>query len=332
MTKHNCFIFRTDSNEFVQRELKQGRLRQGWSPHGTSLLNSDGQERNVEEWKQAYQTAWGESPSPRRYGILRRMLNMKKQDIVICPKAPDYRHFTIAKANGSYRFEDQHCPVDDFGHIIPVAHQRVVSNCHNVDARTIFELFKSAYTRPAITQVQEYKNQQVHEAATRLLAKSDAHEPNDLQAIREQRYDEARRQAAKSLIENLNRNWSFDEFENAVGEAFRNKGYELIRSKSSRTGGDADHVFALPMPGFNDNTLLDYIPLVIVQVKHKQGIDSSDVDGVYQLLNWVPYEGEEVRFRVLFSSADSFSEPCRKLADSRDVILICGMDAGLFML
>ena len=68
MTKQSCFIFRTDSGEFVQNELKQGRLRQGWSPPGTSLLNANGQERQVDEWKQAYQDVWGELPSPRRHG------------------------------------------------------------------------------------------------------------------------------------------------------------------------------------------------------------------------------------------------------------------------
>lgn len=46
----NCFIFRTDSNEFVQGELRDGRLRQGWSPPGTSLLNVHGQERAKKEW------------------------------------------------------------------------------------------------------------------------------------------------------------------------------------------------------------------------------------------------------------------------------------------
>ena len=86
------------------------------------------------------------------------------------------------------------------------------------------------------------------------------------------------------------------------------------------------------MPGFDENALLDHTRLVIVQVKHKQMIDHSDVDGVSQLVKWKPDQEEEVQFRVLFSSADTFSEPCKKIAEANDVILICGIDAGLFML
>ena len=332
MTKQICFIFRTDSGEFVQNELKQGRLRQGWSPPGTSLLNTNGQERQVEEWKQAYQDVWGELPSPRRHGILHRMLDMKKGDLVFCPKAPDYEHFTIAKVAGPYRFEDCQSPTADFGHIIPVNCQKQVSNWHDLDARTIGELFKSAYSRPAVTKVQDYKSDNVLRAATRLMKKCDTHIADDPQAIREQHYTKARRQAAKFLMQSINKTWGFDQFEAAVGEAFRHKGYELIRRKSSRNGGDADHVFSLPMPGFDENALLDHTRLVIVQVKHKQMIDHSDVDGVIQLVKWKADQEEEVQFRVLFSSADTFSEPCKKIAEANDVILICGIDAGLFML
>ena len=200
----NCFIFRTDSNEFVQRELQVGRLRQGWSPPGTSLLDDYGEERDKEEWEQAYREAWNEAPSKLRHAILRRMLDINSQngDIVICPKAPDHEHFTIARAYGKYDFEDNDVH-RDFGHVIPVRDQRVVSNWHDEDARTIFEQFKRAYSRAAVTQVPEGKNQQILEAATRLLANDDARTPGDPVGIRQARYDRARRQAAQALMETM---------------------------------------------------------------------------------------------------------------------------------
>ena len=160
------------------------------------------------------------------------MLDMKKGDLVFCPKAPDYEHFTIAKVAGPYRFEDCQSPTADFGHIIPVNSQKQVSNWHDLDARTIGELFKSAYSRPAVTKVQDYKSDNVLRVATRLMKKCDTHIADDPQAIREQHYTKARRQAAKFLMQSINKTWGFDQFEAAVGEAFRRKGYELIRRKS----------------------------------------------------------------------------------------------------
>ena len=331
MSEQCCFIFRTDPNDFVRDELERGCLRQGWSPPDTSLLNVDGETRDAEEWEQAYQDQWGEPPSPRRLGILRRMLDMKEGDLVFCPKTPDSERFTIATVSSRYRFEIAPNRDDDFGHIIPVENQRVVSNWHDLHARTITELFKSAYSRPAVTRVQDYKNEQVLYAAKQLLKQENTHVPQDRAEIKEQHYADGRRKAAEFLMKCVQKEWGFDQFEAAVGEAFKQKGYEFIRSKSAKNGGDADHVFALPMPGFDD-ALLDRTPLVIVQVKHKHGVDSDDVHGVNQLVNWKSDEGEEVRFKVLFSSADSFTENCKKIADANDVILICDIQAGLFML
>ena len=330
MVEQRCFVFRTDPNDFVRNELREGCLRQGWSPPGTSLLNDGGEDRNAGEWKQAYESAWREAPSPRRHGILRRMLDMKEGDLVFCPKVPDYRHFTIAEVSGGYRFEV--APSEgDFGHIIPVRNQSVVSNWHNDDSQTICELFKSAYFRPAVSRVQEHKEEDVLSAARRLLKQENTDSPQDPDRIREQRYVEGRTEAAKSLMKYVHDKWGFDQFEAAVGEAFKRKGYERLGGKSTRNGGDADHVFSLPMPGFDDETL-DRTPLLIVQVKHKKDVDYDDVEGVNQLVKWKPCEGEEVLFKVLFSSADSFTENCQKIAEAYDVMLICGTDAGLFML
>lgn len=327
----NCFIFRTDSNSYVQSELKQGRLRQGWSPPGTSLLNTNGGTRDKEEWSQAYKSEWNEDPSPRRYGILRRMLDMKQGDLIFCPKAPKYGCFTMAKVCGDYRFEvaaDQ----GDFGHIIPVINQQVVANCYSQDSQTISELFKSAYFRSAITQDQEYKVKDVIGAADRLMGLEGTDTPGDPDKILEQNIAESRSKAAASFMEFVNEKWSFDQFENAVGEVFKRKGYGILRRQSSRNGGDADYVLSLPLPGFDGQDFYDRTPVLIVQVKHKQGTDYNDVKGVDQLVNWHPSEDEEVLYKVLLSSAEEFTDPCRKKAENHGVILICGIEAGLFML
>ena len=333
MSEQRCFVFRIASDaDFVQNELQQGRLRQGWSPPGTSLLNADGSERDKEGWTQAYESAWDEPPSPRRYATLRRMLDMNKGDLIFIPKAPEYGYFTIAEVEESrgYRFEVT-SGQNDFGHIIPVKNLRVVANSYNQDSQTIYELFKSAFFRPPVTQVQDYNTERVLSAAERLRNEENTDTPQDPATIKQQRYAEVRRKAAESLIQSVNDEWGHDQFEAAVGEAFERKGYELLKSKSARNGGDADHVFSLPMPGF-DEVWLESTPLLIVQVKHKTGIDYGDVEGVKQLVKWEPDEGEGVLYRVLFSSAESFTEDCKMIAKANDVILICGTEAGMFML
>lgn len=331
----NCFVFRTSSHPFVQDELKQGRLRQGWSPEGTSLLDNNGQERTREDWARAYKKAWSEEPSPRRHGILRRMLDMQVGDVVLCPKAPAYGQFTIAKVSEPYRFEEDG-DQGDFGHIIAVENRHEVSDWYSPDSRMICGLYSSAYSRPAVTKVQESKKVAVLEAVERLLAQADASTSQDPDTIREEMHHEGRREAAKSLMQYVNNHWGHHEFEAAVGQAFLRKGYERLGGNIfTPIGGDADHVFSLPMPGFEE--IDSGSPVLIVQVKHKQGRDDNDVEGVEQLVNWKPGRDSEqaqweVRYRVLFSSADSFTDNCWRRAERCGVILICGVEAGLFIL
>ncbi len=334
----NCFVFRTDSNAFVKKELREGRLRQGWSPQGTSLVNATtGNVRERDEWKQAYKDAWQEDPSPRRYGLLRRMLDMKKGDLVFCPKVPEEDCFTIVTVSEKYRFEmaPGKC---DFGHIIPVEkNQTVVKNWDNVDARTIHELFDSAYFWSPVTQIQDHKRERVLKATKQLLENKNKldTQPQDRSGIREQRFAMARQNASEFLMKLVNESWGHDQFEDTVRVAFEEKGYEHISSKNFQKGGaDADHVFVLPVPGFKN---LDVVPipryLLLVQVKHKQGEDPEDRKGVEQLIKWKPTNDEDqVAYRILFSSAPSFTEQCKNLAETHNVLLLCGLDAGLFLL
>ena len=326
----NCFVFRTSDNEFVQEELRNGRLRQGWSPEGTSFLDNNGQERTKEDWTQAYIEAWSEKPSPRRHGILRRMLDMRVGDVVLCPKAPADGQFTIAEVRKTYQFEvagDQ----GDFGHIITVENQRVVSNSYNTDSVAISDLFRSAYFRSPIAKVQDDKKEAVLDAVRRLRSQGDTATPQDPARAREALYHAGRIVAARSLMGHA-ATWSFEQFEAAVGKAFERKGYERLEGNITRYGGDADHVFSMPAPGFEEIGSSS-IPVLIVQVKHH--LDGpTGTEGVNQLAEFQPgQDGEwDVRYRVLFSSADSFTNECRRLAEAHNVVLICGIEAGLFML
>ena len=329
----NCFVFRTSEEEFVKNELKEGRLRQGWAPVGTALLDSNGNPISKEEWTSAYRKSWGEEPSPRRFAILRRMLNMKVDDVVLCPKSPTHNKFTIAVVDTDYGFGFSPLWDKDFGHIISVKDMREVSHNHNKDSQTISDLFRSPYFRPPVVQVQDYRKEDVISAAKRLLDSSadtkDITNPDD---IRKQRLEDMRRSAAENFIMEDVKKWSPWQFESSVKEVFISRKYDFIRSHDHGKGGDADHVFAVPLPGLEDKVATQ-TPILVVQVKHKQGVDYSDEHGVNQLVNWRPSEEDgPVVQRVLFSSAKGFTPECRKLAEDNDITLICGVDAGLFML
>ena len=70
------------------------------------------------------------------------------------------------------------------------------------------------------------------------------------------------------------------------------------------------------MSGINELDVLDRTPLLIVQVKHKKGRDYNDVKGVNQLVKWDLNDNEQadytVLYKILFSSADSFTDECKR--------------------
>ena len=332
MKNVNCFIFRTGDDEFVGDELLEGRLRQGWGAQHGSLLDANGDRRTKQVWSQDYCRDWDEEPSLLRHAILSRMLDIKKGDLVLCPKLPN-EYFTIARVRKAYQFEMN--GNDDFGHMLKVGKWKSVTKWHNKDTQYLSDLFKLTCFRSAVAQVPDNKKKKVICAAKRLLnSDEDTTSALSPDQIRIQRFDESRRDAANSFIHDVSENWTPEQFEAAVGEAFRRKGYERLRGNISTGGGDADHVFSLPIPGFENVSprSRSKTPLLIVQVKHKQGVDDNDIDGVKQLLDWPPQEDEYIVHSVLFSSADDFTPECRHFAHRAQVILMCGADAGLFML
>jgi hypothetical protein len=105
MRERNYWGYRIDTRaiDFFSSELKEGRLRQGWGwDKGQDLRNmtkDDGAKRNK--------------------SIMQRV---KKDDIILIPRLPDWDHVMIARAtadwNQGYRFEISQGQTD-YGHIFP---------------------------------------------------------------------------------------------------------------------------------------------------------------------------------------------------------------------
>ena len=217
-------VFRTDEgNAWLYDELAEGRLRQGWGAPGTSLVGAGGDRVGKAEWEAAHR-AWKDSgdPSPRRFAILRRMLELSCGDTVVMPKMPAWNQFTIARVSGPYRFEIARGH-DDFGHIIPVVRDSVRAFAYraNNEAFQVSALFSRANHRPAVS----FCGSREHvRAARRLLELPSSLTAKPQRELLGTAMDDAFRAAAKSLAADVE-GWNGQVFEDAVRQCFIDQGY-----------------------------------------------------------------------------------------------------------
>ena len=320
-------VFRTADPDnlggMLYKELKEGRLRQGWGAPGLALLDANGKSVSKGDWEKNYQDHWNEAPSRRRYSALAKMLEIVEGDIVVLPNQPARGLFSIARVAGVYRFEENRLHQEDFGHVIPVAPNslRTFNFRADYDADKISSLFSRARHRPPVTFVSD---EHLFDAAVKLLEKEsnlDAHEDMDAVAM-----NEAIRAAAKAMQEEIKK-WNGHRFEEAVRRAFKNQGYTVEEQYRTfnRKGGDVDIVVSPP----SKNYRLFMPQEIAVQVKWKQGIDRDDAHAVEQLVKWEEIDTVQ---KFVISSADSFTPKCKKMADEEGITLIGGLDTMYFLM
>ncbi|MBN4054920.1 restriction endonuclease [Acidimicrobium ferrooxidans] len=320
------FVFRTHdaSKEWLWGELQAGRLHQGWGELGMELVRNS-VHLEEEKWIAGYSDSarkhWNFDPprdaGSKRFRILQRLLEIQAGDVVVIPKMPEWRHFTVARVEHGYQF-DEAAPEDrggqgDFRHFITVdtTSVRHFSYTSSPDARAISGKFR-AY-QAAINNVW---SEDVRTATQRLLERdsdSTIREPADL-------FREMLKPAMREALEQLRQLPPLD-LEKLVGRLFEGQGYEVLAThRYDRDGGDADLILGAKLP-----LLEQYIDLPIyVQVKQKHGHDPEDTIGVKQLLKIA--SDAPTSIKVLASTADDFSEECQALAEENGVTLIGGAE------
>ena len=320
-------VFRTDEgNEWLRDELAGGRLRQGWGAPGFGLATVNGEPVDKADWEAAHRQreGWGD-PSPRRFAILRRMLELDRGDIVVMPKMPAWDQFTIACASGGYRFE-MAGGREDFGHVIPVDPDSVRTFAYDAcnEARLVSGLFGRANHWPALSFSGSAKHLQ---AARRLLEMPSSLVSRPRRELWEAVIDDAYRAAAESLAADVEA-WNGQVFEDAVRQCFVDQGYELKKYRRyNRDGGDMDMVVS-PPPSRHGV----FLPTEIaVQVKWKQGIDEDDAWAVAQIDQWAEWQ-ESGATKYVISSATGFTERAREEAAANDVVLIGGLQTMCLLL
>ncbi len=320
----NVFVFRIASNiDFIKRELKYGRLRQGWG-NSKALLKVEDEKNWVDGQCAIYsdnQKTENEIYYSKKYKNLVKMLEIRKDDIIIIPKTPDYTKFTICKAAGNYYFEKpEGYDGDDFYHIIPIDTEEIYEFSYHANEKCkIIHAKLRAYQSP----INRVWSEIVIEAAESIMEKgcSDTNEQSTENIVKEIKDDIFKTSAIDRF-----RNLGNHETEKIVKIVFENMGYEFIRRNSyDKVGGDADLIFADNSFGELSEISINGAEVsgeIFVQVKNKYGTDYNDIEGVEQLVKRA--KDENAAIKILISTTDNFTPKCKEMANKNNVLLIDG--------
>lgn len=319
------FVFRVRCDEeYIKKELKEGRLRQGWGWLKTDLTNAQ-----KDEWvkTQCEKDPFdgNEKYYKTKFNNLSKMLDIEEGDILIIPKTSTSSQFTICKAAGKYKFDTVggYEDGDDFRHVIPI-HKESIREfnyhaneyCENIRAKM------RAYQHP----VNNVWNERIQEIAQKLLVEDFSRNETPLASIVESiKSDCFKSEETLTRLRDLgNRNT-----ERITQLIFEKLGYELIKPNSyDGNGGDADLIFSdVSLSEFYEvaSNSAEIARKIYVQIKNKNGEDNDDIHGVKQLITRTSTEEETNSVKILISTADKFSEKCKKLANENNVLLIDGL-------
>lgn len=314
-----------DDKEWIWKGIKNGRLQQGWGIPGTRLT-IDGEMVQVNDWIVNYQRSsiihWEvevqKEEAEKRYWILYPMTELKQGDIIVVPKMPDWKSFSILVVSEGYNFDDNlkqdRDDVDDFRHYVSIDKEKLkVFNYYSCEeARTISKKFR-AYQ----SAVNNVWNQPFIDAVSSLKLKESDIGSKDVPTI----FNEMKADLISPLIKRVQQNLHWRDLEDLVVKLFEVNGYVIEhRNRYDGKGGDADIIATYKLPILSDHTDTDL--KVYIQVKHKEGDDWDDSKGVEQLHQISKLEPNVKK--ILISTTDKFSHPTKMLASEHDVILING--------
>jgi len=134
--KHDDFKYQ----KWLSSEFLYGRLRQGWGPPGSSLLEN-GLRVPLEKWRTRYiegiRKHWKKisdeefndyrAKCDRRFKILSTMTQLRPGDLIVVPLMPDENQDSIVQLEHGYQFHVVNGE-KDFGHILPVDPKSILSH------------------------------------------------------------------------------------------------------------------------------------------------------------------------------------------------------------
>lgn len=333
------YIFRIDyeNKDYIKKNLEKGILRQGWGIENLSLLDENGEVRSQEKWVEACPESWKQNEKAKIYlrnknVNLKKMLEMKKGDIILIPKFPEWNMFSLYRVVGKYYFDFEK-NANDFGHCIPVEVATIYPDeedkCFTYNGNEITKVIHSKL-RAYQTSINSVHNSEVIKTINELLKIRSIKEQSSITKILRNIFEKNIRN-----MENLTKEIFTvrpDDVEKLVEEIFVKQGY-LVESRNlyDKKGGDSDRVFVKPLPILSE--IDDEIGScrIYVQIKKKEGIYDED-EGITQLVKIVETmeKGEDKQkqfgeiYKVLVCTGE-FSKRIEELAQENSIILINGI-------
>ena len=325
-------VFRVYDSQWIYDEIEEGRLRQGWGAPGFNLCDVNNKLIPKDKWEKTYKDVWEEAPSKLRYTILSRMpTNLTGGHVVVIPKMRGYNKFAIAKVRDGYKF-DASDDLEDFRHVIDIHPEsvRTFHNHANEHAFHISGLFKS--NRSAVN-CPISDDRSVSAAKSLLEIEMDGNLDSNFGAADAlEFYIQDSYKSVAETLKNKVTDWDGNRFENAIRKAFKDQGYTLQTGYSRFDGEGADCDLLVNLPESKYDLFLAESKEIAVQVKHKYGVAYDDVWAIIQIVKWAELNGNDNTKKCVMSSADSFTEEAQELAESHDVVLICGLQTMCFLL
>jgi restriction endonuclease Mrr len=317
-----CFVFRTadDEKSWVWEEIQQGRLRQGWG-HSKSALMADDTRRDRHDWIADYldgiRTLWAdhdttEEQATRRHDILSRMLDIRLGDRIVVPKMPECGSFAILESTGRYQFDPAADDWgDDYRHIIPVRVLTIITHNSRGDAMEVQKALRGYQTA-----VNNVWSERLKDLVESLITDPPPAVAQDIAKL----VSGFPHQFLQELLNRL-RTLPPRQLERLIHSIFQNQGYTVEATQSyDRQGGDADLIASRPLPVLS--AIDEFDQKIYIQIKQKAGEDHADHEGIEQLVRRAA--GDRSPILILMSTADKFSDECKRQASENGVLLLGG--------
>jgi Restriction endonuclease len=296
------------------RELRAGRLRQGWGYDSLQDLRViwAEKERGGEWWNRLNNAQRDALPNMRLLG--KEGDHVQQHDLLLLPNLPDMQSFCIAEVRGVYKFaplrlteaQDVNELGADYGHIIPVGliTPRGISRYHHA---VHAELRSTMRTPMRMWNLDRY-GKWIFELVARAEKGEDLSSPSSglerLQAAIDKSREEAKEAMKSGLMTELRAKFQAAEWEQPIVEAMK----KLYPSSEVQwTGGPNEHgadaVVSIP------NYFGDQTPwLILVQVKNYDNeIGPEVLEQIAEAYEYYRDQGE-VLCAVVATTADRKSQ------------------------
>jgi hypothetical protein len=322
------FVFRQswDARKTLHDEIKQGRLRQGWSFNPDLTLDQTENSFAENYAKDAEHPEEARS----RYAILRPLRFVRPGDVLVVPKQPDYDHFLVVVSaknprrddEFSYDFVDPAPGTDDYRSVVYIDRERV--KVFHFDGAGVPPVVKQKLRSIAYSKAVNLVGHKGFIAGVRECLGLDPGANQQAEPLKA-KLSTIREKMYRSWVHSI-REFAPSDFEKLVSAFMEAGEYQVLRrNQYDGEGHDMDLECERTFE-FNDTLATSQTVRYRIQVKKHSG--QTGAHAVRQLLgDRAPSTNGAVQtISVVISTADDFTDECRRLAEEHGVVLMNGIE------